>query len=564
MISKHVHYEAAHDNYGALARYIADAGHEGEKCLAFWCAGCAADDDYDLAIIEAQAVQSMNTRSRKEKTYHLLVSFRPEDEARLTPEAFKTIEERFATALGFVEHQRHCGIHKNTNNIHMHISYNMVHPERLTRHEPFRDYTARDKLCRELEREYGLAVDNGREQRRENALSHKAAIIEAQTRQESFESYAKRHKGKILEALEGATHWQDLHEALKAHGLGIKPHGNGLVVTDLHGQHTAKASTVDRSLSAKRLQERFGDFRPYRSLRQVQELSRYQAVPLHRSPERGELYARFRTGIETRKNRLEAVKEREDKQLAAIRQEWAAKRREIENMDIHKHNRRNLLTLAGKHEKEAIAKNKLAMLPEREAVRREIPYTSWKDFLKLEAGNGNEVALAVLRSHKEVVEPETALEPAKAPAKDWSRHGLDYVAQTAIRAEYAEKERELQEQRGLSANCKKELQAFLRMEQITAESRAEGSPLGEIKRRIDGKGVVIFTLEGGGTIRDTGKEILFSIHDPKAKHTAALYAEKKWGKMLVMEKGCIQFQPEREQERQQQMEISHNRKGLSR
>lgn len=85
MISKHVHYEAAHDDYGALARYIADAGHEGEKCLASWCAGCAADDDYDLAIVEAQAVQSMNTRSQKEKTYHLLVSFRPEDEAKLTP-----------------------------------------------------------------------------------------------------------------------------------------------------------------------------------------------------------------------------------------------------------------------------------------------------------------------------------------------------------------------------------------------------------------------------------------------------------------------------------------------
>ena len=193
MISKHVHYEAAHDNYGALARYIADAGHEGEKCLASWCAGCAADDDYELAIIEAQAVQSMNTRSQKEKTYHLLVSFRPEDEARLTPEAFKAIEERFAAALGFSEHQRHCGIHKNTNNIHMHVSYNMIHPERLTRHEPFRDYAARDKLCRELEKEYGLTVDNGREQRQENALSHKAAAIEAHTGQESFESYAKRH-----------------------------------------------------------------------------------------------------------------------------------------------------------------------------------------------------------------------------------------------------------------------------------------------------------------------------------------------------------------------------------
>ena len=563
MISKHVHYEAAHDNYGALARYIADAGHEGEKCLAFWCAGCAADDDYDLAIIEAQAVQSMNTRSRKEKTYHLLVSFRPEDEARLTPEAFKAIEERFAAALGFSEHQRHCGIHKNTNNVHMHISYNMVHPERLTRHEPFRDYATRDKLWRELEREYGLTVDNGREQRRESALTSKAATIEAQTGQESFESYAKRHKEKILGTLEHAENWQDLHEALKAHGLGIKPHGNGLVITDLHGKHTAKASTVDRSLSAKRLQERFGEFQPYRSLCPVQELSRYQAGPLHRSPERGELYTKYKAGIESRKSRLADIKEREAEQLAAIRREWAAKRREIENMGIHKRNRHNLLTLAGKHEKEAIAKNKLAMLPEREAVRREIPYTSWQDFLKLEAGNGNEVALAVLRSRKEAVEPETALEPAKAPTKDWSRHGLDYAAKTAIRAEYAERERELQERQGLSSRGKKELQAFFRMEQVAAEARTDGSDLGEIKRRIDGKGIVLFTLESGGMLRDTGKELFFSPHDSQAEHVARLYAEKKWGKRLAVERGCITFQVEQELERPNPY-LPPKQKGLSR
>lgn len=357
MISKHVHYEAAHDNYGALARYIADAGHEGEKCLASWCAGCAADDDYELAIIEAQAVQSMNTCSQKEKTYHLLVSFRPEDEAKLTPEAFKAIEERLAAVLGFSEHQRHCGIHKNTNNIHMHVSYNMIHPERLTRHEPFRDYAARDKLCRELEKGYSLTVDNGREQRRENGLTQKAAATEAHTGQESFESYTKRHKGKILESLGSATHWQD--------------------------------------------------------------------------------------------------------------------------------------------------------------------------FLKLEAEKGNEVALAVLRSRKEVVEPDKALEPAKVPVKDWSRHGLDYAAKTAIRAEYAEKERELQERSELSASGKKELQAFLRMERTIAEARADGVELGEIKRRIDGKGIVIFTLDSGGTIRDTGKKIFYSVHDTKVEQTARRYAEKK-------------------------------------
>ena len=184
-------------------------------------------------------------------------------------------------------------------------------------------------------------------------------------------------------------------------------------------------------------------------------------------------------------------------------------------------------------------------MTEREAVRREIPYTSWQDFLKLEAGNGNEVALAVLRSRNESIEPETAPEPPK-PAKDWSRHGLEYAAKTAIRAEYAEKERELQERDDLSNQGKRQLQAFLRMEQIDAEARAEGTEIGDIKRRIDGKGTVIFTLDSSGTIRDTGKEIFFSAHDYAAGHTAKLYAEKKWGKHLTVEKGRIHYQERHE------------------
>lgn len=430
----------------------------------------------------------------------------------------------------------------------MHIAYNMIDPETYTSHKEFRDFRIRDEVCREIEREFGLTVDNGIEinSSEQIRLNEKASLMEAHTGQQSFESYAKRHRDKILEALQGAADWQELHEVLRAYSMGIKPHGNGLVVTDLHGKHTAKASTIDRSLSSKRLQERLGDFQPYRSLRQIRELSRYKAVPLHRSPEHGELYARFKESIDTRKTRLEAIKDSEDKQIAAIRQEWAVKRREIEGMSIQKRNRRNLLALARKHEKEAIAKAKLAMLPEREAVRREIPYTSWQDFLKREAGGGNEVALAVLRSRNESVVPETTQEEAKGSVKEWSRHGLDYAARTTIRAEYAEKERELQEQRGLSLSGKKTLQAYLRMEQVAAEARAEGSPLGEVKRRIDGKGVVLFTLESGGMIRDTGKEVFFSPHDQQAERAAMRYAERKWGKRLAVEKGHIIFQPVRD------------------
>jgi hypothetical protein len=547
MISKRVSCKPENDDYGGLARYIADASHKGEKCLVRWCAGCDAADDYELAIVEAQAAQAMNTRSRKEKTYHLLISFRPEDESILTPEAFRAIEERFAGVLGFSEHQRHCGVHKNTNNLHLHVSYNMVHPDRLSRHEPFRDFHKRDRLCRELEQEYGLVIDNGREKPRLDRLSEKAAAIEAQTGQESFESYAKRHKAHMLKALEASQSWQDFHESLRAVGMEAKPHGNGLVVKDLYADHAAKASAVDRALSLKKLESRFGEYRPYRQLRPIQELSRYQAAPLHRSPERGELFARYRQGIESRKTRLAAVKEREDTALAAIRKQWADKRAEIEAMAIAKRNRRNLLTLARKHEAEAIAKARLSAQPERDAVRRDIPFSSWSGFLRHEAAQGSEIALAVLRSKGDTVEPE---QDAAPKVKDWSQHGREQFL--TGRADHAARERALLEREDLSAKAKKPLLAFLRMERIAETAKAQGYDLGEIARRIDGKGVVIFTLPGGGSIRDTGKELYFSAHDEKAHGVALTYAALKWGKNIAVEQGKIMFRHAPERQREQE------------
>ena len=95
MISKRVGISPKNGNYARLAEYIADAGHEGEKSLMHWCAGCLGDDDYQDGIAEVADVQAMNTRTKQSKTYHLVVSFRPEDEAKLTPEIFRVIEGRF-------------------------------------------------------------------------------------------------------------------------------------------------------------------------------------------------------------------------------------------------------------------------------------------------------------------------------------------------------------------------------------------------------------------------------------------------------------------------------------
>lgn len=359
MISKRIDIEPGNDNYGALASYIADAAHKGEKVLTHWCMGCFGDDDYQRAIAGVKDIQAQNTRTTQAKTYHLVISFRPEDEDKLTLELFRIMEERFAAALGLSEHQRHCGVHQNTSNLHMHLAYNLIHPERLTIHQPFRDFIVRDKVCRELEREYGLIIDNGLERAtpKQERLREKASLVEAHTGQQSFEGYARGQSREILQALDATTSWQDVHNALGNHGLEIRPHGNGLVIKDRHSEcaaHVMKASALDRSLSLKKLEARFGPYEPSQGLKQVQEQSLYELTPLHRSPERGKLFEEYRQNIEERKGRLEAIKQQEAAALSTIRERWAAKRRELERMSIDKRNRRRLIQVARKHEAEEL------------------------------------------------------------------------------------------------------------------------------------------------------------------------------------------------------------------
>jgi Relaxase/Mobilisation nuclease domain. len=547
MIAKRINIKPGNDNYTRLAEYIQAADHDGEKSLMAWCAGCLGGDDYAEGIAEAVDVQAMNVRTTKEKTYHLVISFRHEDEARLTPEAFKVMEERFAAALGYSEHQRHCGVHKNTGNLHMHMAYNMINPEKRTRHEPFRDFYKLSRVCRELEQEYGLTVDRGItpgiEPTRPN---QKAALVEAHTGQQSFASYAGEHREAIVRSLEKAVSWRDVHTTLAGFGMEVKPHGNGMVIKDRHDKQAIKASSLDRTLSRGKLEARFGAYEPPQGLEHIQEHSRYEAAPLHRSPERGALYAEYRQGIAERKARLEDVKQQEMLALAAIRERWAIKRQELERMSIDKRKRRGLLQLSRKYEIEELAKAKVQFQEPREAVRRETPYTSWNAFLQHKSEQGNELALAVLRSIKDTAEVEREI--PVAPQKDWSQHGREQFNgwNAAVRAEHATKERAVLENTSLTRKSKTALLAVLRMEQIAGEDVAE---VAGFSYSIDRRGIVLFTLPGGGMIKDTGKELFFSPHDTAAVEIAVQYAQKKWGKELLIEENRLCRKDTREQKR---------------
>lgn len=538
MISTHLECEPEHDNYRRLAEYIADAKHSGEKLLMNWCAECWAGDDYEMGIQEVQDTQSLNVRTKQEKTYHLLISFRPQDESWLTEDHFKRIEKDFAEALGFGEHQRHCGVHKNTNNLHMHVAYNMIHPERLTRHEPFRDFWIRDRLCRDIERRYGLERDNGREinKPKNERIGQKAARMESHTGQQSFEHYVKERHEPLMKALETASDWQDLHKAFATYGILIKPRGSGLALVDTGGKTAIKASTFDRAFSLKKLENVFGPYlAPGAEAKKVKPQEHYQARPLQRAPERGGLFVEYKAGIEFRKQHLAKIKEEEDARVQPLREKWEKKRKEICHMALPRRSKARLFKKSRSLEAEQLEQTRNEFQSRRQAVKQARPYSSWGEFLKWKAGEGDELALAILRSKKVEAAPETALSLDEAQA-----------IREKIRAEFKQQESALRASDAFRDKTKATLLAVKKMERLAAEERDLGSsgaaPVFDgLKYRIDSSGVIIFTLTGGGTVRDTGRQIFFSGNNKMAAEAAKKYAAAKWGKNVLAYKNSIQL-----------------------
>lgn len=528
MISRRIAKKAENDDYRRLARYIRAADHGDEKCLMSWCAGCWAGDDYALAIREVADTQALNTRTTREKTYHLIVSFRPEDETKLTPEMLKGIELEFAKALGFEGHQRHCGVHKNTNNLHMHVAYNMIRPEKLSRHEPFRDYHIRDRVCRELEIRFGLASDKGRSvESTEPKLTPVAATVEAQTGQQSFDGYVKERRGPILEALGQAAGWQQVHAAFARYGLEIRPHGNGLVIKDRNGKHTIKASSLDRSLSMGNLVRRFGTYVPPGQTKgHAPEGERYTGKPVQREPNRGALYDEYQAGITTRKIALEALNTRSQAELEAIRIRWDQERQNISREFFGRH-RFELHKIARLHEAENRLRVRKRINAEREKVSQEMPYASWTDFLRWKAGQGNETALAILRSKSQLVEPEKAL-PLRGQREN-------------IQEKWLKKQLEIATSAGVSSQARRGLLAVAKASELAEleASAPDGRRLfSGFSSSIDTKGTVFLRLASGGAIRDTGKQIIFST-DEVSREAALLYAKAKWGKNIKLKDNIV-------------------------
>ncbi len=444
-------------------------------------------------------MQALNTRSQKEKTYHLMVSLRIEDEGKLTNEDFRAIEKRFAEALGLAEHQRHCGVHINTENMHIHVAYNLIHPVTYRRNEPFRDYQKRDALCRELEKEYGLSVDNGRDTNEldsgDNAHKYQASSRkkEVLTGEESFERYlVNRHK-KIMAHLQQAKSWENVHSAFALYGAELKQRGNGLVIKNANGKQSIKASAFDRDISYKKLVSRFGSFQTPQMNTPSQE--QYKKRPLCKEGV-ASLWQEFGT---------EYIKTRQRVDIEAVKEKWRAEKIRLTGLAISRKNQRDLLKRASLQERMEINK-----------LRQSYTLSShnWLEFLRDKAQNGNEEALHLLQNNQ-----------VKAPKES--------VSITAY-GNFLERLKKNYEKQRQQNEIYSSLKSPQNKKTLVAVSFFKSVYHKAFTYSITRNGSIVFKLENGEKIIDQGNDVKYTAN---AKELAEEYMKEKLDLRQTQQKG---------------------------
>lgn len=235
-----------------LAKYLEDK-KSSSRVQDVTITGCYSPD-VEGAALEMMAVQAENRQAKSDKTYHLIISFREGE--RPARDTITAIEKRFCENLGYGEHQRISVLHGDTENLHLHVAINKIHPETLRIHEPYYDYKTLARTCSQLEKEYGLAVDNHTS--RNKGRPSVATSMEKAGGLESLTGWIQRN---CLSQLQNAKNWKEFHHVCLENGLSLRARGNGFVfVSDkIH----VKASSVDRGLSKKNLEMRLGVFEEY-------------------------------------------------------------------------------------------------------------------------------------------------------------------------------------------------------------------------------------------------------------------------------------------------------------
>jgi hypothetical protein len=408
MIAKHIPMNSVKkSDFAGLASYISDSQHKNERvdsvtvtnCHASFMVASSDADRLRQAIIEVTNTQLKNTRAESDKTYHLLVSFRAGE--RPDDKTLHAIEARLCEGLGFGEHQRVSAVHTDTDNIHIHIAINKIHPTRYTIHDPYYGLKTLAKCCESLEQEYGLEIDNHRPCK--VSSENKASDMEHHAGIESLLGWIKR---ECADQIKAASSWAELHQVLGDYGLELRERGNGFVFVDQDGL-MVKASSVARELSKVKLEDKLGAFNASISNTQRQYTNpakKYEVKPVKSQIDTTLLFNQFKNeqqkSVDLRAKEWKTARNRKDRLIETIKQTGQLKRASIKLLVTSRLEKKLLYLLTSKAAYAEIQSIKDSYNRERQAIFAKHRPQQWADWLRSQAIDGNADALAALRARE--------------------------------------------------------------------------------------------------------------------------------------------------------------------
>ncbi|HEM7879390.1 relaxase/mobilization nuclease domain-containing protein [Burkholderia contaminans] len=395
------------------------------------------------APAEMQAVAARSARVH-DPVFHFVISWRAGEH----PNRDQAMEAGRAAleALGMAPdaHQHVFAIHRDTDNVHLHVVVNRVSLEMGRAVHPGLSYLKLDRCMRELERRQGWQPDRGPyamiehdgqitiERERTTARPPRPARardMEAFSGIESLASYVSGAPTRdVLAALNqpGAT-WQDVHEALARHGLELRVKGHGLAIyakarDDLT---PVKASSVHEQLGRGKLEKRLGPWaEPMRAIRVSSAERRYlereiDPARVVRREARARMRAELRTNFERDQARQRGefdaarrqMRTRHQTGYRTVLERHRRVREQIRASRMPRAERKAAYSVSAFERMRELEALREAQSAERDALTRPQTYREW---VEMRAREGDEAAIAQLRGwaytarrrHKTPVEPE--------------------------------------------------------------------------------------------------------------------------------------------------------------
>ncbi len=265
---------------GGLMDYINEPHLESgqEKCVHYEAVNFLTES-HAAQKMEMTALSEEGKRS-KDPIDHWVLSFKNGE--RPTVGQAREAVAIFTEHLGVKEHLHVWGMHEDTDNVHIHVGINRVHPEtgKVTKINKGFDREAAHQAIALIEKQQGWQkeqgarydidldgklVKRGKEHGRDAipTLPTKVRDMELQTGEKSQQRIAQERTGQIMRE---ATSWKDLHDRLAAVGVRYEREGSGAKVYVGDSPIAIKASEVDRKGSFSQLQKRLGAYQPAKEI----------------------------------------------------------------------------------------------------------------------------------------------------------------------------------------------------------------------------------------------------------------------------------------------------------